>query len=174
MPTESLYPCRTGKALSRAMLRSGKYGPRAGCGCFQMCCGFGQSGKSARHAQEKLSSGIGQFDPVGPSQEDLLAAAVFQQADMLADGRRGYAQLLGDCGEAARAGRPVKGLKSVQGQAVAHRICAGVRSRFGLRVPPRPSEDWHRFSLALPGFLTLSEYVSRWMICPRSSTGEAR
>lgn len=30
----------------------GKYGLRAGYGCFQMCCGFGPFGECARHARE--------------------------------------------------------------------------------------------------------------------------
>jgi hypothetical protein len=88
---------------------------------------LGQFGKGTRHAQENFASCIGQLHPIGPSEEDLLAKAVFQQADMLADRRRGDAQLLGGGGKAARTGRLFKGLKGVQRQAVTHRVFAGAR-----------------------------------------------
>ena len=93
---------------------------------------FGQFGKGARHTQEQFASGIGQFHPVGPAQEDLLAKAILQQADVLADGCGADAQLLRGGGKAARTGRLFKGLKRVQGQAVAHLVSFGARERLGL------------------------------------------
>jgi hypothetical protein len=92
-----------------------------------MRCGFGQSGKGTRHAQEKFASCTGQFPPVGPAEEQLLAKAVFQQADMLADGSRADARFMGGSGNAAHTGRLFKRPKGVQGQTVAHHLSAGAR-----------------------------------------------